>query len=149
MAKDADVRTPVWTHATFEDLKSRGNNCLAQNDTYGALKWYGTALELGSSYVEEDEEKEGVVDACASILHCNRAQCFLDLGILPMAEKECADALELDPTYSRAYIRRASIHKGLGKIELVKQDLKEALKYAGSLRLRKALLKQIQLFNKI
>ncbi|KDO38262.1 hypothetical protein CISIN_1g033182mg [Citrus sinensis] len=52
-----------------------------------------------------------------SICHSNRGICFLKLGKFEESIKECTKALELNPTYMKALIRRAEAHEKLEHFE--------------------------------
>jgi tetratricopeptide (TPR) repeat protein len=48
-----------------------------------------------------------------SIYLCNRAACFLALKRHADAERDCSEAVTLDPSYVKAYMRRATAHEAL------------------------------------
>ncbi|KAL9442531.1 hypothetical protein AB3S75_020947 [Citrus x aurantiifolia] len=64
-----------------------------------------------------------------SICHSNRGICFLKLGKFEESIKECTKALELNPTYMKALIRRAEAHEKLEHFEEAIADMKKILEF--------------------
>nr|XP_018898023.1 PREDICTED: mitochondrial import receptor subunit TOM70 [Bemisia tabaci] len=92
------------------DLKMRGNEFFKKNDFDSALKSYTEAIETCPP-----EEKETLC-----LFYQNRAAVYDKLKQHENVIKECTAALELNPKYRKALIRRASSYEAV-------QDLKSAL----------------------
>ena len=63
-----------------------------------------------------------------ALLHANRAACFLKEHKVSDAIRECSSALEAEPNYERALVRRARAFEMAGKLDLACQDLTLACK---------------------
>jgi tetratricopeptide (TPR) repeat protein len=63
-----------------------------------------------------------------ALLHSNRAACLLREGKLTEAIKECGAALEAEPGFERALVRRARAYELAGKLDMASQDLAVAIK---------------------
>ena len=82
-----------------------------------ALTTYEEALTLTPSKGSE-----------RALLHSNRAACLLREGKLTEAIKECGAALEAEPGFERALVRRARAYELAGKLDMASQDLAVAIK---------------------
>ena len=58
-----------------------------------------------------------------ALLHANRAAAFLRGGQLSEAVRECNAALDAQPGFERALLRRARTYERLGHLELAAADL--------------------------
>lgn len=76
--------------AAAEELKKRGNACLAQKDYAQAAQLYSQAIEA---------------DGTNAVYYCNRAAAHAHLGKDALAKDDCLKAIALDATYSKAYTR--------------------------------------------
>ncbi|KFK29620.1 hypothetical protein AALP_AA7G157600 [Arabis alpina] len=101
------------------EAKVEGNNLFVNGLYEEALSKYVLALELVKDFSESIELR--------SICHLNRGVCFLKLGNYEETIKECTKALELNPTYSKALVRRAEAHEKLEHFEEAVTDLKKIL----------------------
>ena len=63
-----------------------------------------------------------------ALLHSNRAACLLKEGKLTDAIKECGAALEAEPGFERALVRRARAYELAGRLDMASQDLAVAIK---------------------
>lgn len=52
-----------------------------------------------------------------AVYHCNRAACSLRLARHAEVVTDCSHALELDPTYGKALMRRAAAYEALDDLE--------------------------------
>lgn len=101
------------------DAKLEGNKLFAAAQYEEALSQYEVALQVAPnlpSFVE-----------LRSVCHANRAICFLKLGKYEDTIKECTKALELNPSYMKALVRRGEAHEKLEHFEEAIADLKTIL----------------------
>ncbi|XP_074282597.1 uncharacterized protein LOC141607133 [Silene latifolia] len=62
-----------------------------------------------------------------SICHSNRAACFMKLEKYDEAAKECSKALELNPVYVKALVRRGEAYEKLERYDEAISDMKKIL----------------------
>ncbi|KAM0868261.1 hypothetical protein ACQ4PT_041439 [Festuca glaucescens] len=95
------------------ELKEEGNRLFQSRDYPGALRQYELALRLAP---------RGHPDR--AVFHSNRAACLLQLR--PVDHKavaeECSLALQAEPRFPRALLRRARALEALGRYELALAD---------------------------
>ncbi|KAF7071950.1 hypothetical protein CFC21_077161 [Triticum aestivum] len=95
------------------ELKEEGNRLFQSRDYAGALRQYELALHLAP---------RGHPDR--AVFHSNRAACLLQLR--PVDHKavaeECSLALQAEPRFPRALLRRARALEALGRYELALAD---------------------------
>ncbi|XP_074592051.1 uncharacterized protein LOC141847864 [Curcuma longa] len=101
------------------DAKEEGNKLFRSGQYEDALLQYEIALQIAS-------ELPSSVDVC-SMSHGNRAACFLKLNQYTDAVTECTKALELNPSYVKALVRRAEAHEKLDNYEEAIADLKKVI----------------------
>ncbi|KAJ0089441.1 hypothetical protein Patl1_14440 [Pistacia atlantica] len=94
------------------EAKVEGNKLFVEAKYEEALLQYEVALNVAESASVPEELNE-----LRSICHSNRAVCFLKLGKYENTIKECTKALELNPTYMKALMRRAEAHEKLEHFE--------------------------------
>uniref|UniRef100_J3N3K2 Uncharacterized protein n=1 Tax=Oryza brachyantha TaxID=4533 RepID=J3N3K2_ORYBR len=96
-----------WMKARSQanDAKAEGNKFFGAAEYESALSQYEIALQIAA----ELESAEDIRSAC----HSNRAVCFLKLGKYDETIKECTKALELNPSYLKALLRRGEAHEKL------------------------------------
>ncbi|XP_067001811.2 RNA polymerase II-associated protein 3 [Anabrus simplex] len=91
--------------------------------------------ELGNEQVKKQNWKEAIqyynraikCYAYDPVFYANRALCFLKTKDLKSAETDCTAAIQLDPTYVKAYVRRATARTELRQYKDAKEDLEKAL----------------------
>ncbi|XP_041027433.1 tetratricopeptide repeat protein 1 isoform X2 [Juglans microcarpa x Juglans regia] len=105
--------------AQANDSKLQGNKLFGNGQYEEALLQYELALQFVPAMSSS-------VELC-SICHANRAVCFLKLGKYDETIKECTKALELNPTYMKALIRRGEAYEKLERFEEAIVDLKKIL----------------------
>ncbi|KAF8049931.1 hypothetical protein N665_2086s0007 [Sinapis alba] len=105
--------------AEANEAKVEGNSLFVNGLYEEALSKYLLALELVQEFPESIELR--------SICHLNRGVCLLKLSKYEETIKECTKALELNPTYSKALVRRAEAHEKLEHFEEAVTDLKKIL----------------------
>ena len=64
--------------------------------------------------------------SCLHMLYCNRSRAFLEMCMIDEALQDAELAIEANPEYANAYVRRATILLDLFKHELAKKDLGKA-----------------------
>ena len=70
------------------------------------------------------------IEAEAScVAYANRAMARLKAGDAAAAEQDCSSALELDATYLKAWLRRSSARRLLGRRLEAIDDLEQALRW--------------------
>ncbi|RMZ55579.1 hypothetical protein APUTEX25_000162 [Auxenochlorella protothecoides] len=62
-----------------------------------------------------------------AVYHCNRAACSLRLARHAEVVTDCSHALELDPTYGKALMRRAAAYEALDDLEHALLDFDKAV----------------------
>ncbi|KAF5742107.1 Tetratricopeptide repeat (TPR)-like superfamily protein [Tripterygium wilfordii] len=105
--------------AQANDAKLEGNKLFGDGQYEGALSQYELALQVAPEMPSSVELR--------SMCHSNRAICFVKLGKYEDAIKECTKALELNPTYMKALIRRGEAHEKLEHYEEAISDMKKIL----------------------
>ncbi|OEL36756.1 Tetratricopeptide repeat protein 1 [Dichanthelium oligosanthes] len=101
------------------DAKAEGNKLFGAGQYEEALSQYEMALQIAA----ELESAEDIRSAC----HANRAVCFLKLGKHDETIKECTKALELNPSYLKALLRRAEAHEKLEHYDEAISDMKKVI----------------------
>nr|AAB49720.1 transformation-sensitive protein homolog [Acanthamoeba castellanii] len=71
--------------------KEKGNDCFRNAQYPDAIKHYTEAIRRNPT---------------DHVLYSNRAACYMKLGRVPMAVKDCDKAIELSPTFVKAYTRK-------------------------------------------
>ncbi|XVE63127.1 hypothetical protein DITRI_Ditri06bG0175000 [Diplodiscus trichospermus] len=91
--------------------------------------------ELGNEYFKQKKFKEAIDCYSRSIAlsptavaHANRAMAYLKVKKFQEAEDDCTEALNLDDRYIKAYSRRATARKELGKLKESIEDAEFALR---------------------
>ncbi|KAK8967223.1 Inactive TPR repeat-containing thioredoxin TTL3 [Platanthera guangdongensis] len=101
------------------DTKAEGNKLFGSGQYIKALSQYELTLEITSDVPSSIEVR--------SMCYANRAACFLKLEKYDDAIKECNEALELNPSYVKALLRRAEAHEKLEHYEESIADLKKSM----------------------
>ncbi|KAK2423762.1 TPR repeat-containing thioredoxin TTL1 [Trifolium repens] len=91
-----------------EELKKAGNEHYKKGHFSDALSLYDRAISLSPT---------------SASYRSNRAAALTGLGRLAEAVKECQEAVRLDPNYSRAHHRLASLFIRLGQVENARKHL--------------------------
>lgn len=73
--------------------RTRGNDLFKSERYTEACSAYGEGLKL---------------DPSNSVLYCNRAACWFKLGMWERSIEDCNQALLIQPTYTKALLRRAA-----------------------------------------
>lgn len=101
------------------EAKKEGNKLFGDGLYEDALSKYELALHFAQEFPESVDLR--------SICHSNRAICYLKLGKYAEAIKESTKAIELNPSYTKALVRRAEAHEKLEHFEDALTDLKKIL----------------------
>ncbi|XP_061964390.1 uncharacterized protein LOC133688794 [Populus nigra] len=104
------------------EAKLEGNRLFGNGQYEEALLQYELALQVSPQDVPSS------VELC-SICHFNRGVCFLKLGKYEDTIKECSRALELNPSYMKALVRRGEAHEKLEHFEEAIVDMKKTLEF--------------------
>jgi tetratricopeptide (TPR) repeat protein len=99
------------------DAKAQGNELFSAGKYEEALSQYELALEISSEIPSSEE--------ICSMCHANRAICFSKLGKYEETIKECTKALELNPSYLKALLRRGEAHEKLEHYDEAITDMKK------------------------
>ncbi|XP_024025700.1 tetratricopeptide repeat protein 1 [Morus notabilis] len=105
--------------AQANDAKLEGNKLYGNGQFEEALSQYELALYLAPDMPSSVEIR--------STCHSNRAICYLKLGKYEDTVKECTKALELNPSYIKALLRRAEAREKLENFEEAIADMKKSL----------------------
>uniref|UniRef100_A0A7C9EMM7 Uncharacterized protein n=1 Tax=Opuntia streptacantha TaxID=393608 RepID=A0A7C9EMM7_OPUST len=101
------------------DAKVEGNALFKEGLYEDALTKYEFALQVAPEIPSSMELR--------SICHANRAICFLKLGKYSETVKECTKALELNPSYVKALVRRGEALEKLERYDEAIADMKKIL----------------------
>lgn len=108
----------------LEKTKARGNQLFKSRDWNGAITAYTECLEIDPDNVLFNAK-----------LLCNRAAALGYLNRHRDVIRDCNKAIDADPRYAKAYIRRAGAFKNIGGVENIERcidDLKRVSEIAGS-----------------
>ncbi|XVE63464.1 hypothetical protein DITRI_Ditri07aG0022700 [Diplodiscus trichospermus] len=114
---DDELREKALAQAN--DAKLEGNKLFGNGQYEDALLQYEVALQVTAEMPTSVEIR--------SICHSNRAVCFLKMGKYEETIKECTKALELNPSYIKALVRRGEAHEKLEHFEEAIADMKKIL----------------------
>ncbi|KAJ3123090.1 Hsp90 cochaperone, partial [Physocladia obscura] len=89
----------------------------AEKEAYRDPSLADAARELGNELFKKHSYADAVKHYTEAIKrndqdprnYSNRAACYIKLMALPEADKDCDEALKLDPSFVKAYVRKASI----------------------------------------
>ncbi|KAG9455088.1 hypothetical protein H6P81_007992 [Aristolochia fimbriata] len=133
-ANGVDLDSPLFLKRAHE-LKEEGNRRFQTKDYAGALDQYNKALQL-TPKTHPDR----------AVFHSNRAACLMQMKPVDYdtVVSECSMALQVQPRFGRALLRRARAYEALAKYDLALEDVqallvadpnhRDALEIAGRLR---------------
>ncbi|XP_078587488.1 tetratricopeptide repeat protein 1-like [Branchiostoma floridae x Branchiostoma japonicum] len=107
MEKDLTEEEKETRRLEAADLKSQGNEHFKKGDFTTAMQTYTQALVLCPLCYEQDR----------AVMYSNRAACRVKMEENEMAVEDCSKALELQPDYVRALLRRAQTYEVLEKLD--------------------------------
>ncbi|RLN91294.1 hypothetical protein BBJ28_00018276 [Nothophytophthora sp. Chile5] len=97
------------------ELKRLGGVAYSAKQYADAAEYYRQSIEVLESLLDRDPEMEThelITDKAK--LHANRAASLMMLMQIPEAQRECRRSIEVDPSYTRAYLRLGRIQVLLG-----------------------------------
>ncbi|XP_065078805.1 tetratricopeptide repeat protein 1 isoform X2 [Ochlerotatus camptorhynchus] len=103
--------------AKADELKAQGNDLFKQGEFEKSAKVYTEALRVCP--VEYSAER--------SILYANRAAAKTKLNFKPSAIDDCTKAIEHNPMYLKALLRRATLYEEADKLDESLEDFKKIL----------------------
>lgn len=104
---------------TSQTLKSKGNDLFKSGAYMEAISVYTEGLQTCPlAYTKE-----------RSILYANRAAAKSKCLEKESAISDCTKAIELNPDYTKAYIRRAQLHEETEKLDEALEDFKKVLTF--------------------
>lgn len=120
------------------DLKNQGNTEHKSGKYLEAIDNYTKALRLCP--LENQTER--------SVLYSNRAASKIQLNYKKPAVNDCCRALELNPSYVRAYLRRAKLYEDLDNLDKSLADYEKVLEFdLGNHEAKAAIIKLKPLIN--
>ncbi|XP_065847577.1 uncharacterized protein [Euphorbia lathyris] len=102
------------------ELKQKANKCYTSGDYDTALACYSQALRVAP--IDDVEMDKNLV----AILYLNRASLFHKMGLLTESIRDCNRALQIFPSYAKAWYRRGKVNAALGDYENAVHDLNVA-----------------------
>uniref|UniRef100_A0A1Q3F4A1 Putative tetratricopeptide repeat protein 1 n=1 Tax=Culex tarsalis TaxID=7177 RepID=A0A1Q3F4A1_CULTA len=103
--------------AKAEELKAQGNDLFKQGEYQKSADMYTAALRICP--VDFNAER--------SILYANRAAAKTKLNFKPSAIDDCTKAIEHNPKYLKALLRRATLYEEADKLDESLEDFKQIL----------------------
>ncbi|XP_078669301.1 uncharacterized protein LOC144910278 [Branchiostoma floridae x Branchiostoma belcheri] len=128
MEKDMTEEEKETRRLEAADLKAQGNEHFKKGDFTTAMQTYTQALVLCPLCYEQDR----------AIMYSNRAACRVKLEENEMAVEDCSKALELQPDYVRALLRRAQTYEGLEKLDEALTDYQRVVELDRSCHVARA-----------
>ncbi|KAL4184862.1 hypothetical protein AMTRI_Chr10g3210 [Amborella trichopoda] len=112
-----DTESTIFLKRAHE-LKEEGNRRFQSKDYMGALEQYEQALKLTPKSHPD-----------RAVFHSNRAACLMQMKPVryDAVVAECSLALESQPGFPRALLRRARAHEALGRLDLAMRDVQMLL----------------------
>ncbi|KVI01101.1 protein CLMP1-like [Cynara cardunculus var. scolymus] len=112
-----DMDSTIFLKRAHE-LKVEGNRRFQARDFVGALEQYENALKL-TPKTHPDR----------AVYHSNRAACLMQMKPIDykLVISECSMALQVQPLYVRALLRRARAFEAVGKFEMAMLDVQTLL----------------------
>ena len=112
------------------EFKTRGNRLYSQGKTLEAIEAYSE----GINFLEEEEEEgsgggSNITEedrGCRHLLYCNRSMAELDACLVDEALQDSELAIEANPNFAKAYVRRAEVLLNLFKNQEALADLDTA-----------------------
>jgi len=82
--------------------KLKGNECFKSGDWANAVKHYTEALKRNPNDAK---------------IYSNRAACYTKLNAFDLTIKDCDASIALDPSFVKAYLRKANVLKAMGQVQ--------------------------------
>eukprot|EP00561_Arcocellulus_cornucervis_P013447 CAMPEP_0185804310 /NCGR_PEP_ID=MMETSP1322-20130828/3173_1 /TAXON_ID=265543 /ORGANISM="Minutocellus polymorphus, Strain RCC2270" /LENGTH=535 /DNA_ID=CAMNT_0028500275 /DNA_START=17 /DNA_END=1621 /DNA_ORIENTATION=- len=112
----------ILTHA---EHKAQGNELYKSKDYRGAIAHYTLAIEAAKSELEDADADEFVATETTSLLasyYGNRAAALTMILKYRDAIEDCDAALAVDPSFTKAYVRKAKLQMTLGDLDGAKKS---------------------------
>ncbi|CAK9027272.1 Tetratricopeptide repeat protein 1 (TPR repeat protein 1) [Durusdinium trenchii] len=119
MNHPAAVRVVKKDGAYATELKEQGNAKFKAKEYLEAIELYSDALDFAP-----DTE---LFRASKAVFLNNRAACLFQLGHYEDVVDDCTDAIELDPRYIKAYMRRAKALEQIDDLDAALEDLNKVV----------------------
>ncbi len=100
------------------ELKEAGNALFKKRDFSAASDEYTTALAFAPPDADFATDRAAIL--------CNRAACWLQLERFQEVVDDCTAALELQPSYLKALVRRSAAYERIDKLDEALADAKAA-----------------------
>jgi tetratricopeptide (TPR) repeat protein len=113
------IRVVVKNAGRAAELKAQGNARYKAGDFFEAIRLYGRAI----CYCPLDDAH----NHSRAVFHSNRAACHLAVGRHEQCIDDCSVAVDLDPRYVRALMRRAKAYEKIERLEDAVEDLDAAV----------------------
>ncbi|XP_074341689.1 protein CLMP1-like [Apium graveolens] len=112
-----DSDSPIFLKRAHE-LKEEGNKKFQAKEYVSALEQYDNALKLIPKTHPD-----------RAVFHSNRAACLMQMKPIDYETviAECSMALQVQPQFVRALLRRARAYEAIGKYDMAMQDVQELL----------------------
>lgn len=110
--------------AQANEAKAEGNRSFAAGEFEAALAYYASALEIAP--------EDPMANEVRSMCFANRAVCCYKLSKYDETVKESTKALELNPAYIKALIKRAEAHERLEQFDEAIADMNKVLELEAS-----------------
>ncbi|KAF5202983.1 Clmp1 [Thalictrum thalictroides] len=112
-----DLNSSIFLKKAYE-LKEEGNKRFQSKDYAAALEQYDNALRLIPKTHPD-----------RAVFHSNRAACLMQMKPVDYETviSECSLALQIQPRFGRALLRRSRAFEALGKFEMAMQDVQALL----------------------
>ncbi|PVV01963.1 hypothetical protein BB560_003600 [Smittium megazygosporum] len=122
----------------IQELKTQGNSFFRTKNFEQAAAKYTQALACCNQRPPWDPAS--IISEESSVLYCNRAACFLEMGKYAEALWETEVVIRLKRTWGKAHYRRGKAYLMLGRYKEAAESLEFALVYgADNAETRKAL----------
>jgi len=95
-----------------EEEKQKGNEFFKKGDFGSAVKHYTEAIKRNPSDAK---------------IYSNRAACYTKLMSFDLALADCESSIKMDPTFVKAYLRKAKVLQGMGQQSKVRAVYEKAL----------------------
>ena len=115
------VPTEPWQAVSGK--KDEGNACFKEGNYAEAITQYDAAFAIAHTCANA----YGLDDDLYGKLHGNRAEAYLQLGQYERALEDAEQAIEYDPTFTKAYVRKAKACSALDRHDEAASCLKDAL----------------------
>ena len=104
--------------------KATGTEFFKKQDYQNAIKHYTTAIEASKEIYETNEEARKQI----VLLYSNRSLCHYKLGKLDEAFTDADETVNIDPTFAKGWVRRATALQANGRLKDALASYDEAVK---------------------